>query len=166
MNIYVSSIKIISDDGKINYSSSAIFYSLEEAIESGKNELYDICCYYLAEKIDTISKNKLYKFYNNKNIYYEFQISVVSGNRKRFNTSTEIMEYFNKYIDHIPDNKLYDFLLSLVECDNRYYRYDGKLKGGEPKTQQPKLEYAFSSRVHFSMESCERRNWYIFEYNT
>lgn len=163
MNTYILSLKVSSNDDKINYIYCDIFYSLEEAINIGKTELYNFCCDYF--DTNEVSKNKLYKFYNNKNIYYEFQISIVSGSRKRFNTSIEIMEYFNRCINHIPNNKLYDFLLSLVEYDNRYYRYDGKLKGGEPKTQKPKLECAFSSRVYFSMESCKRRNWYIFEYD-
>lgn len=164
MHIYILSLKVSSDNNEINYFYNGIFYSLEEAINIGKIELYDLCCNYL--DTDEVSKSRLYKFYNNKNLYYEFQISVVSGNRKRFNTSDEIMEYFNKYINHIPNNKLYDFLLSLVECDNRYYHYDGKLKGGEVIAQAPKLENVFASRVYFSIESCKRRNWYIFEYNT
>ena len=164
MNIYVLTLYVSSDDNKINYRSNNIFYSLEEAINHGKIELYDLCCDWF--DTDDVSKRKLSKFYNNKNLYYEFQVSIVSGNRKRFNTSNEIMEYFNKYINHIPYNKLYNFLLSLVECDNRYYRYDGKLKGGEIVVQAPKLENVFASSVYFSIESCKRRNWYIFEYNT
>lgn len=164
MNIYVLYIKISSDDDSINYFYSDIFYSLEESIRIGKIELYDFCCNFY--DCDEVSKQKLYKFYNNKNLYYEFQISVVSGNRKRFNTSNEIMKYFNKYIKYIPNNKLYDFLLSLVKCENRYYRYDGKLIGGEIMNQHPKFERVFSSRVYFSIESCKRRNWYIFEYTT
>ena len=162
MNIYVLSLRVLLDNEGINYSYTNIFYSLEEAIKIGKSELYDICANYYDS--DEVSKNKLYKFYNNKNLYYDFQISVVSGSRKRFNTSNEIMEYFNKYIDKIPNHKLYDFLLSLIEYDNRYYKYDGKLKGSEPISQRPKLEYAYGCRVYFSIESCKRRNWYIFEY--
>ena len=152
------------NDDKINYFYSDIFYSLDEAVRLGKLELYNFCCDYYDQ--EEVSKGKLYKFYHDKNLYYDFTVSVVSGSRKRFDTSDEVMEYFNKCIDHIPDNKLYDFLLTLVECVNRYYRYDGKLKGGEPVVQCPRLERAFARRVYFSMESCQRRNWYIFEYTT
>lgn len=166
MNVYVLSIKVESDNNEINYHCTDIFYSLEEAIKNGKIQLRDICADYYDIHRKSVSKSRLYKFYNNKNLYYQFDISVVSGERKRFNTSNEIMRYFNKNINDIPNYQLYEFLLSLVECENRYYRYDGKLKGGEIMTQAPKLERAFASRVHFSMESCERRNWYIFEYTT
>lgn len=164
MNIYVLSLKISSDDDKINYCYPGIFYSLEEAIDIGKIELYDFCCNYY--DCNYVSKRQLYKFYNNKNLYYEFHISVVSGDRKRFNSSNEIMKYFNENINNVSEDQLYQFLLSLVQCENRYYRYDGKLKGGEIIPQAPKLECAFECRVYFNMESCGRRNEYIFEYTT
>ena len=166
MNIYVLSIKVEFDNNDVHYYCTDIFYSLEDAIKNGKIQLRDICADYYNISHKSLSKNRLYKFYNNKKLYYEFQISVVSGDRKRFNTSNEIMEYFNNNINNIPDDQLYNFLLSLVEFENRYYKYDGKLIGGEIMAQAPKLERAFAYRVHFSMESCERRNWYIFEYTT
>ena len=58
MNIYVLSLKISSDDDKINYFYSGIFYSLEEALNIGKIELYDFCCNYY--DCNDVSKRRLY----------------------------------------------------------------------------------------------------------
>ena len=160
MNIYVLFIKVESEKYEINTAFNNIYYTLEDAISKGIIELKNICLDYY--DINEISDNKLKKFYINKNLYYEFQISVINSNRKRFNTSKELMDYFNTNIKNISNNNLYDFLLSLVQYDNRYYNYKGKLIGSEPAAQIPNDCLGFI--VEFSYESCIRRQYYKFDY--
>lgn len=161
MNIYVLFIKVDNDKYNIHTSFNNIYYILEDAINDGIIELKNICLdYYNAE---AVSINRLKKFYNKKDIYYDFTISVISPKRVRFNSSKELMNYFNNNIKNISNNEeLYNFLLTLVQYDNRYYDYNAKLKGCEPVPQYP--EQSLGCVVDFSYESCIRRGYYKFDY--
>ena len=94
---------------------------------------------------------------------YFICISVISTDRKIFNTSKELMDYFNSNIKNISNNNLYDFLLSLVTSDDYTYDYEGNLVDHSIEVQCPALERVFSPNVEFDMESCEQGK-YTFEY--
>lgn len=146
-NIFILNIRVNKKSGYPDYIDGGIFYTLEEAIQNGIDSLN---VYY--KNNNRFIKNKD-KFFKNKDYY--FSISIISTNRKRFNTSKELMDYFNTNIKNISNDNLYDFLLSLVVSDDRFYDYKGKLITSAPQKQYPKLESYCSSIVQFSMESCE-----------
>ncbi len=160
-NIFILNIKLEFEDSDISYSNRFICYTLDEAIESG---IEDIKWQYnnISNTDTDITDIELENFIN-KITYFEFSIDIISGNRKRFNTSKELMDYFNTNIKNISNDNLYDFLLSLVESDRRLYDYKGNFISSEVSIQIPKDEYCIRSNVQFSMESC-RNGEYRFEY--
>ena len=161
MNIYVLFIKVESEKYEINTAFNNIYYTLEDAISKGIIELKNICLDYY--DINEISDNKLKKFYINKNLYYEFQISVINSNRKRFNTSKELMDYFNTNIKNISNNNLYDFLLSLVDSITVLYDYFGNILYTHIDDASPIEENVYYSKIDFNEEDC-KKGIYTFEY--
>lgn len=96
--------------------SSNISYSLEDALSIGKQEIRDYFYNIIYknsdvdeipdditdEQLETSIKTNL-----DKNISYSILISIVSGNRIRFNTSKELMNYFNTNIKNISIKIIY-----------------------------------------------------------
>ena len=142
--IYHVNIGVSNEEGYTRYFNYIYAYSLEEAIDKGKKELYN---YY----IDSNSKISFDDFM--KKLDYYFFINVISGNRLRFNTYKEINDYFTNKISKISNDKLYDFLLSLI--DHMYYAYDytGKLleyMGDLPMVENKVIIYD----IAFTEEGC------------
>lgn len=109
------------------------------------------------------SDEELYEFVNKYITDFEFNVCVVSGNRKIFNTSKELMNYFNLNIKNISNENLYDFLLSLVQWDGLSLDYKGNITGNCICEQYPINEHIIISDVKFSEKSCKKRN-YTFSY--
>ena len=99
-----------------------------------------------------------------KNIVYTIFISVVSTDRKKFNTSKELMDYFNINIKNISNDNLYDFLLSLINYDEYIYDYNGNLLDHFIEKQYPLLERLISAEVDFDEDSCKQGK-YTFKYH-
>lgn len=133
--------------------NNGIAYNLKDAIAIGKNNLKD---YLDDNEIDI--QDEL-----NKNYSYAIVVSIISGNRIRFNTSGELMDYFNNNIDNISNDNLYDFLLSLVESDDYVYDYNGNFIFNIINEQCPLLEYIWDADVDFNEEDCKQGK-YTFEY--
>lgn len=155
MNVYITQIEIRLLDGTHEYHGSNISYTLEEAITAGK-ELYN--SYYKCYCEDDIDFDT---FMKDKDCY--FFVNIVSGNRKRFNSYDELMKYFNDNINNIPNDKLYDFLLSLVNYEYRAYDYKGNYIACEAMFEPIKDQFV-AWDIKFSMESCKNRD-FIFRLN-
>ena len=164
MNVYITVVKIEwKEKGVFDYITS-VEYSLEDAVQKGVQILKENCMDYL--DADSINERQIKRYYQNKKLYYDFRVLVVSGNRKRFSTSEALMNYYKTEICNYQSGiELYEFLLTLVESDLRIYNYKGKLIGSCPVLQVPKHERAFSCLVDFSMESCIRRGYHQFSYD-
>lgn len=84
---------------------------MKDKLESEFYDIYDR---------DPCNENELYEFVDKYITDFEFNVCVVSGDRKIFNTSKELMDYFNLKIKNISNENLYDFLLSLVQWDGLF----------------------------------------------
>lgn len=157
-NIYICNINIEHKNYKNNVN--IICYSIEEALHNSKIFMNDFYELYKEQYNDNLS---LYDFYTNENTFYECTIDIVSGNRIRFNTSKELMDYFNTNIKNISNDNLYDFLLSLVVSETLYFDYKGNLQSSEINKQLPVNENVLIARVYFTEEDCKNGK-YIFEY--
>lgn len=152
----------ISNIYKNNIHKSYTHYSLEDAIQCGlsyiSDEFYDIY------NRSPYNNQELEDFINNNFEDDCILINVISGNRIRFNTSKELINYFFDNINKISNENLYDFLLSFVECDNLFYDYKGNLLNSEISTQCPVEEYGWDAHVIFTEDSCKEGK-YRFSYN-
>lgn len=165
-NIYILNLSIVKNNWECQFLDAIvdneIFYTIEEAIDYGKYSFLNMFYNEYDRKI--ISNNELDKFIQDNNIEYIFNISIVSNNRKRFNTSNELMDYFNDNIKFIKNEKLFDFLLSLIQYYNITYDHHGNIISEEPIEQYPKDSYVVSSIVDFTFESCKKGK-YRFQYD-
>ena len=90
----------------------------------------------------------------------EIHVDVISCNRIMFESSEELKEYFNNNIDKIPNDQLYDFLLSLSDHETRIYDYNGNLLESDI-TLHPNHNDVLGYDVNFTEESCSKGE-YIF----
>lgn len=167
--VYASKYKT-SENSILNVG---LFDNLDEALKFGKNTIRNYCYNtifkYLPIKdselpID-VTDDQLDNFIDIESFTYFITISVVSCNRKRFNTSKELMEYFNNNINNISNDNLYDFLLSLVEYHNKVYDYTGKFLWSSIIEQTFLNEKIYDSNIDFDEEKCKTQQ-YKFEYKT
>lgn len=136
--IYVLTINMYIEDNIID-TSCTIHYTLTQALNCFKDQM------------------RIYKKYTN----FDCVIQVVSCNRIKFTKTQELLDYFNQNINSIKNKDLYDFLLSLVECDRLIYNKDIKIIYSEIDEQVPK-DCGYSN-VKFTEESC-KEGLYEFDY--
>lgn len=164
--LYLAIISKQVFNNKVSIIGCNIFDTIEEAMKFGKVTISDDCYNNSLKDLDT--NNEILLFIKNckdlLDIDYKIRISIVSTNRKRFNTSKEIMEYFNTNIKNITNDNLYDFLLSLVESDDYVYDYEGNLLYHQIQDQSPILESGYSNDIDFDIESCKTGK-YTFVYH-
>lgn len=160
--IYLPNISLIRSDGNMIEKGSYIDFCLDNAIKSGlsiiKDEFYE-----LFER-DAENEKEIEDFIINHTSCFSFSITVISGNRKIFNTSEELIEYFQNNIDKISNENLYDFLLSLVEYDILSLDCNGNIIGNYIESQSPLDELVCIFDVEFSEETCKNGK-YRFLYN-
>lgn len=164
-NIYVLNLAITKNNWECQFLDSivdnGIFYTLEEAITYGKYSFLNMACNSYDK--DNITESELNEYIQDNNIEYNFTISIIANNRKRFNTCNELIDYFDSNIKSISNDNLFDFLLSLVESYNITYDYHGNIIAEEPIPQYPKDSIVVSAIVDFTINSC-KNNQYRFEY--
>ena len=97
--------------------------SFEDAMQFGKY-IIESDCYNNEDKVEI---NNYDKYITESALSYNILISEISKNRKRFNNSKELMDYFNTNIKNISNDNLYDFLLSLVNSIDNLYDYFGNI---------------------------------------
>ena len=112
-NIYILNLTIAKNNYDCEFLDAivdnGIFYTLEEAISYGKWVFVNMACNEYDKEI--ITDKELDKFINDNKIEYRFIISIVSSNRKRFNSSNDIMDYFNSKIKFIFHKSSIFFIL-------------------------------------------------------
>ena len=152
-----------------------IAYTLEDSIKIGKNSIRNYCYNKIYEDVsdedldnipDNITDDQFESFISNKlkeGNTYAIIISIISGNRKRFNNSKELMEYFNNNIKNISNDNLYDFLLSMVISEDRFYDYNGNYINTFIWDQCPLLESSWDAKIDFNEDDC-KKGIYTFEY--
>ena len=147
-----------------NILDSNVLDTLEDALLFGtttiNNDCYEISDDELVNKYDYIN------FINNlkeSDIDYKIRIHIISTNRKRFNTSKELMDYFNTNIKNISNDNLYDFLLSLVDSEVVLYDYNMNILYKYIEDTSPIKEDVYYSKVDFNEEDC-KKGIYTFEY--
>ena len=165
-NIYILNLSIAKNNWDCEFLDAVvdneIFYTLEEAIEYGKYSFLNMI--YNEYEKEIISKEELDNYIKDNNIEYIFRVSIVSNNRKRFNTTKELMDYFNSNINFISNDNLFNFLLSLIQYYNISYDYNGNIISEEPIEQYPENLNMTSSIVDFTVESCKNGK-YRFKYD-
>ena len=139
--------------------------TLESALEYGKIIIRNNC--YNRSNIDLDTEedyiNYLNRIKKEHDIEYIILISEISTNRKRFNTSKELMDYFNTNIKNISNDNLYDFLLSLVDSITVLYDYFGNILYTHIDDASPIEENVYYSKIDFNEEDC-KKGIYTFEY--
>lgn len=134
---------------------------IEDAIETGKTQFVEM----FYEKYDhKPSYQELENFIHNEIYDPYFSINIISGNRLIFDTTDELMGYFFQNIKNIPNEEIYDFLLSLVEDQTLFFDYNGKLINSEISSQCPREECGWDAHIEFTEESCKDGK-YKFTYN-
>lgn len=165
-NIYILNLSIAKNNWKCKFLDAiidnGIFYTLEEAIDYGKLVFTNMACneYY----VETITDEELDNFIKDNKIEYRFTISIISNNRKRFNTDKELMDYFNSKINSISNDNLFEFLLSLIEYYDITYDHHGNIICEEPIEQFPKNSYVTSCIIDFTIDGCKKGE-YRFHYD-
>lgn len=166
-NIFILHCNLYDKDMSIKiHNSNTSFYTLKEAEEYGKTFLKEC---YIADNnlsmndISKISEIDIDKYLNTHS--YDFSIEIISGNRKRFNTSMELISYFISYIKFIKYDKLYDFLLSLVEFDIRFYDCKGNFIGSDILQMDIKSNMIGCPELKFSIESCREGKYRFLSHN-
>lgn len=157
-NVYFLNLQIIPNNYECKYLDAVIdygtFYTLEEAISYGIHSFKSV---YMnncnVDKEPTIEEME--EFISKFNIEYRFIIHIVSGNRKRFNNSKELMEYFNDKISNVPNEELFDFLLTLISDYYIVYDYNGNKITGEADPPEFTDEDIYAYYLDFSPESCK-----------
>lgn len=148
-------------------------YTLEDAINIGKRTIWDYCYNEICKDLEIedlpedITKDQFELFISDKlkeNKSYAIIVEIISGSRIRFDTSVELMEYFNSNIKNISNNELYDFLLSLVASQSITYDYNGNYICSNIWEQCPILENGYSSKIDFNENDC-LKGIYTFEYD-
>lgn len=132
-----------------------ISYTLDEAINNGIRNF--------EEKFFNVFSRmphdyqELYKFIEDSINEDDqiFMINIISGNRISFDTSKELIEYFNDNIDKISLENLYEFLLSLVESHDVFYNYKGERVNSDIESQRPVTENVWCPYISFTEDSCQ-----------
>lgn len=137
-----------------NIIKYSICNTLEEALLKGKYYIKEYVCDKFDMDIDEVSNTQYDQLIKIDNCTYILDISVFSTSRKNFNSPKELMDYFNSNIKNISNENLYDFLLSLVECDSRIYDYKGLYQNNLIFARQFLLEQPHAYDLSFTEESC------------
>ena len=165
-NTYILNLTITKNNWECDFLDAivdnGIFYTLEEAISYGKWVFANMVCSEYDK--ETITNEELDKFIKDNKIEYKFIISIVNNNRKRFNNSKDIMDYFNSKINSVSNDNLFEFLLSLMEYYDITYDYHGNIICEEPIEQCLKDSYIISSIIDFTIEGCKKGK-YTFNYD-
>lgn len=151
--VYNILVEIRNKKGYIEYSNHFYAYTLEEAIEKGKQKLFE---YYtnFKPKFSKISFDDYMK-----KIDYCLFVYTISGNRNKFKSIKELKDYFENNISKISNDLLYDFLLSLIEYNYCAYDYKGNLL--ETIGFLPSFNETVVYNIEFTEDSC-RNGKYIF----
>lgn len=147
-------------------NSQLICYSLKDAIEYGVQSFKDL--FYNKYLKDYENEDELNEFIENEirndNIRGEFIIEIISCNRLEFESEHEILSYLIENIDNVSNDNLYDFLLTMVNSEVRFYDHKGNYISNDINTQNCGLE-CYNSQVSFSEYSCKERKFqFAYEY--
>lgn len=101
--------------------------------------------------------------YIKQGIEYGFFIQTNSFEKRIFENSNELMNYLNNNINKIPNEQLFDFLLSLVSCRNDWFDHIGRYIHGEIIKQPFINQSIFSADIDFNETDC-LKGIYTFKY--
>ena len=134
--------------------------NFEDAMQFGKY-IIESDCY---NNEDKVKINNYTKYISESALSYNILISEISKNRKRFNNSKELMDYFNTNIKNISNDNLYDFLLSLVNSIDNLYDYFGNILYRYIENMNFKINPSiYRADVDFNEEDC-KKGIYTFNY--
>ena len=120
--------------------------------------------YYEVYEKEPKDDNELNKFIEDYITEFDFYVNIISGNRILFETADELMLYFKNNIDNVPNDNLYDFLLSLSDSNLLWIDYNGDIIKQSIQPQHPYGERVVAFNVDFTEESCKCGK-YQFIYN-
>lgn len=150
LKIYI----LIEIDGKIqtiNYIENFIDLDSTEYFSNlrFKQLLYDTCGRHLTNvQIEDIVENNI--------LDYEISGLVFHGNRIKFDNAEEMKEYYVNNIFNVEKKDIYDFLLSMIRYDERYYNIHGDFTTSRNKHQLlGDNSYGYIVLPLFSLETAE-----------
>lgn len=120
----------IKDDNGYQACAGGIYTNLEEAVQYECSELRsDMPHYYTDENAEFMadtSEEQDKEMFRQKVTDYAFKIRVVSGKKVMFDSQQELAEYYAEEVSsgRLTEDNIYDFLLSLVCYEERYYDYE------------------------------------------
>lgn len=137
------------------------FYSEEEALQGAlafyENKMEE----YVPDGNGNITKELLKEIARKKVTRNFISVEVVSPKRKQFRVLKDMSKY---YADHILSVKLeerYDFLLSLLRYDERFYNEDGEYLRTENKHQFMEDQYNYMLLPKFSRKNVKSLNYKV-----
>ena len=162
--IYISTLSFVRSKTKELKQFNTFYNTLEDSIKWMRITLE--AEYYEVYERDSKDDDELNEFIEEYITEFDYDICVISGSRKVFNTSKDIMEYFNMNIKTIKNDKLYDFLLSLVQWDWLFMDYKGNIINNCIVEQDPINESTIINEIKFSEESCKSGKYkFLYEIN-
>lgn len=105
---------------------------LEDAVKySCGSLLREMCRYYIDEEgfVADLTEEQEFEVFNEKVQDYSVKISAISSNCIQFDSQEELAKYYAEQVANnvLTEESMYDFLLSLVKCEERYYDIHGRL---------------------------------------
>lgn len=130
------------------------FKTLEEALEAGIKHYYAVLKEYIHNKggvsrdlLDIVAKDKVWDSC--------IAVRIISNKRVQCHTLKELTKYYTDNIMDVKPEERYDFLLSLLQYDQRVYDSHGNYLRTENKHQYLEDKYEYSLLPLFSMENAK-----------
>ena len=130
------------------------FRTLEEALEAGIEHYYAALKEYIPNKgnpsrdlLDVVAKDKVWDS--------RIAVRIISNERVQCHTLKELTKYYTGHILDVKPENRYDFLLSLLQYDQRVYDSHGNYLRTENKHQYLEDKYVYSLLPLFTMENAK-----------
>lgn len=151
----------IDNDNGYHAWDSGDYDDLDEAVEYALDVLYqDMEYYYLNEEeheYEDLTEMQKKEVFKEKVSDYRLVIRSISSERIRFESVRELAEYYAEQIcsGKITEERMYDFLLSLVQYDERHYDKEGNLLYSKIKLQELDGTTEYDIIPDFSIETAK-----------
>lgn len=139
---------------------SSMSNELNDAVNYACGELLgEMCKYFVDEKgfVADLTEEQELELFGEKVTDYSVKVSVISSNHIVFDSQQELAEYYAERVanDELSEENIYDFLLSLVKCEERYYDIHGNLLRSRIIRQELDGTAEYDIIPDFSMETAK-----------
>lgn len=154
--VYFSHVWIRAEKWEDNFRHVEYFTTMEEALADAINAFDSQLRKFSGRKEDLTDEEKQ-QIIEEHFLDYKIAVEVVSKHRIRFDYAEEIRRYYVENVFDVPKGEMYDFLLTLINHDERNYDFRGEFLNSRDKHQLlGDTDYGYIELPLFSMENAER----------